>query len=380
MKAYCNPNVRHDFVLLFDVIDGNPNGDPDGGNMPRTDVETSQGLVTDVALKRKIRNYIVTYANSELAPTSEEASRLKIFVEHHGVLNDQIRRAYIAEGIAVGKTAKDNVTETVLESLRELQPNLPTAFVFVDNDEDSGEVDATLEYSGELSDDELKEFYGLEPVTEIFTQHKALSKFIKELVKKAGKPEKNRANAEKAQKWMCANFYDVRMFGAVMSTGLNAGQVRGAFQLTFARSIDPVQPQDLAITRVAVTDAKDREKLQTIGRKTLIPYGLFRGYGFYSPSLGNQVGVTEKDLELFWQALVNMWDTDRSASRGMMAPRSIYVFTHNSKLGNAPAHKLFERIEVSLSKEGSIPRKFNDYNVAINSEDLPSGITMTRLV
>ncbi len=379
MEAYCNPNVRHDFVLLFDVIDGNPNGDPDGGNMPRTDVETSQGLVTDVALKRKIRNYIVTYVNSELDPNSEEASRLKIFVEHHGVLNDQIRRAYIAEGIAVGRTAKEIVPDTLLGSLRDLQPNLPTAFVFVDNDEDSGEVDATLEYSGELSDDELKEFYGLEAVTEIFT-NKTLSKFIKDLVKKAGKPEKNRANAEKAQKWMCANFFDVRMFGAVMSTGLNAGQVRGAFQLTFARSIDPVQPQDLAITRVAVTDPKDREKLQTIGRKTMIPYGLFRSYGFYSPSLGNQVGVTEKDLELFWQALVNMWDFDRSASRGMMAPRGLYIFSHENKLGNAPAHKLFERIEPQLRQEDTIPRHFSDYEVIVNDADLPSGITLTRLI
>lgn len=380
MTAHLNPNVRHDFVLLFDVTDGNPNGDPDGGNMPRTDVETSQGLVTDVALKRKIRNYVVTYANSELDPNSEEAARLKIFIEHHGILNDQIRKAYIAEGIAVGKSAKDQVPDTLVSSLRELQTNLPAAFIFTDNDEDLGEVDATLEYTGELSDEELKAIYALDDVSALFTQNKSLSKFVKDLVKKAGKPDKNRDNAEKAQKWMCANFFDVRMFGAVMSTGLNAGQVRGAFQLTFARSIDAVQPQDLAITRVAVTDAKDREKLQIIGRKTMIPYGLFRGYGFYSPHLGSQVGVTEKDLELFWQALINMWDTDRSASRGMMAPRGLYVFTHDSKLGNAPAHKLFERIDVNLSQEDSIPRKFNDYRVSINSEDLPAGITMTRLV
>jgi CRISPR-associated protein Csd2 len=270
MTTHLNPNFRHDFVLLFDIVDGNPNGDPDGGNMPRTDVETSQGLVTDVSLKRKIRNYIATYAEYE-APEAEK-ERLKIFVEHRGVLNDQIRRAYVAENIPVGKSAKEMVKDaSVLVALRELQPHFPNGFVFVDNDEDSGEVDATLEYSGELSEDELKEFYALDAVTELFTQTKALSKFIKDLVKKAGKPEKSRANAEKAQKWMCQNFYDVRMFGAVMSTGLNAGQVRGAMQLTFARSIDPVQPQDLAITRVAVTDAKDREKLQTIGRKAMIP-------------------------------------------------------------------------------------------------------------
>lgn len=379
MTAHLNPNVRHDFVLLFDVVDGNPNGDPDGGNMPRTDVETSQGLVTDVSLKRKIRNYVATYAEYEA--TEAEQARLKIFVEHRGVLNDQIRRAYVAENIPVGKSAKEMVKDAnVLASLRELKAFLPNAFTFVDNDEDSSEVDATLEYSGELSEDELKGFYGLEEVTELFNQTKALSKFIKDLVKKAGKPEKNRANAEKAQKWMCQNFYDVRMFGAVMSTGLNAGQVRGAMQLTFARSIDPVQPQDLAITRVAVTDAKDREKLQTMGRKTMIPYGLFRGHGFYSPHLASQTGVNEKDLELFWEALVKMWEFDRSASRGMMAPRGLYVFSHENKLGNAPAHKLFERIHIApLQNQGIVPRQFSDYAVVVQDEDLPAGITLTRL-
>ncbi|PSR13452.1 type I-C CRISPR-associated protein Cas7/Csd2, partial [filamentous cyanobacterium CCP3] len=370
MTVHLNPNVRHDFVLLFDVVDGNPNGDPDGGNMPRTDVETSQGLVTDVALKRKIRNYISTYAEYE-TENNQEATRLKIFVEHRGVLNDQIRRAYIEEGIPVGKSAKEVIAnEGVLTGLRDLGSNLPSAFTFVDNDEDSGEVDATLEYSGELSDDELKEFYSHEDVDELFKQNKPLSKFIKDLVKKAGKPAKNRDNAEKAQKWMCQNFYDVRMFGAVMSTGLNAGQVRGPMQLTFARSIDPVQPQDLAVTRVAVTDAKDREKLQTIGRKTMIPYGLYRGYGFYSPHLASKTGVDSKDLELFWDALVKMWEFDRSASRGMMAPRGLYIFSHDNKLGNAPAHQLFERVQIKLNDGVSTPRQFSDYTVTLNEVDL----------
>jgi len=379
MPIHLNPNVRHDFVLLFDVVDGNPNGDPDGGNMPRTDVETSQGLVTDVALKRKVRNYISTYAEYE-TEGDKESARLKIFVEHRGVLNDQIRRAYIEEGIPVGKSAKELVVNgSILNGLRDLGSNLPRAFTFIDNDEDSGEVDATLEYSGELSDDELKEFYSHDEVDELFKQNKPLSKFIKDLVKKAGKPAKNRDNAEKAQKWMCQNFYDVRMFGAVMSTGLNAGQVRGPMQLTFARSIDPVQPLDLAITRVAVTDAKDREKLQTIGRKTMIPYGLYRGYGFYSPHLASQTGVDSKDLELFWDALVKMWDFDRSASRGMMAPRGLYVFSHDNKLGRAPAHQLFEQIQIKLNDDVSTPRHFSDYTVTLNEAGLPSGITLTHL-
>jgi len=380
MNYHLNPDVRHDFVLLFDVVDGNPNGDPDGGNMPRTDVETSQGLVTDVSLKRKIRNYIATYAEYEAS--EDEVARLKIFVEHRGVLNDQIRRAYVAQNIPVGKSAKEVVSDDkVLSSLREFKAYLPNTFTFVDNDEDSGEVDATLEYSGEMSDDELKEFYDHDEVSELFRQNKGLSKLIKDLVKKAGKPEKNRANAEKAQKWMTQNFYDVRMFGAVMSTGLNAGQVRGAMQLTFARSIDPVQPQDLAITRVAVTDAKDKEKLQTIGRKTMIPYGLFRGYGFYSPHLAAQTGVTRRDLELFWEALVKMWEFDRSASRGMMAPRGLYIFSHNNKLGRAPAHKLFERIQITpLQEQNIVPRQFTDYTIQVNEENMPEGVEFTALI
>lgn len=388
MIAHLNPEVRHDFVLLFDVVDGNPNGDPDGGNMPRIDVETSQGLVTDVSLKRKVRNYIATYADCE-ASSDEEAACLKIFIEHRGVLNDKIRRAYIAEGIAVGTSAKDVIVkDEVLTGLRELGASLPSAFTFVDSDdEESGEVDSTLEYSGELSDDELKEFYAQDEVDDLFKQNKELSKFIKALVKKAGKPAKNRDNAEKARKWMCQNFYDVRMFGAVMSTGLNAGQVRGPLQLTFARSIDPVQPTDMAITRVAVTDAKDREKLQTIGRKTMIPYGLFKGYGFYSPHLASQTGVTQRDLKLFWEALVKMWEFDRSASRGMMAPRGLYIFSHDNKLGRAPAHKLFERIQVQLKGDVTVPRKFSDYSLTFEGREIVEnhpemiikGVTLTRL-
>jgi len=380
MTLHTNPDCRHDFVLLFDVTDGNPNGDPDGGNMPRTDPETLQGLVTDVALKRKIRNYVATYAAYE----AEEAQKahLKIFVEHHGVLNNQIRRAYTEQGIKTGKPAKEPIKdEAMLAALREVVPFLPTAFTFIDNtdhDEASGEVVATLEYSGELSDSELKA--ELDQLDGNLNGNKQVKKFITDLTKKAGKPDKSRVNADKARLWMCKNFYDVRMFGAVMSTGLNAGQVRGAMQLTFARSVDPVLPQDLAITRVAVTDEKDQEKLQTIGRKTFIPYGLYVAHGFYSPYLGTDSGVTEADLELFWNALINMWDLDRSASRGMMAPRGLYVFTHESKLGNAPAHKLFDRIKVQLKSEGSSPRAFTDYEVSVDAEAVPKGVLLHRLI
>ncbi len=377
-EVHTDPEKRHDFVLVFDVTNGNPNGDPDAGNLPRTDPETRHGIVTDVALKRKVRNFV-----SLVAEDDENPERLKIFVEHRGVLNNQIRRAYTEQGMEVGKRVEKPVEPDVLVNLREIAPTLPGAFAFTDVDEEMEEP-ARLAYSGELSTDELKE--ALDATGD--TLDRKTKSFINALAKEAGKPDKNRDNAEKARGWMCANFYDVRMFGAVMSTGLNAGQVRGPLQLTFAQSVNPVLPQDLAVTRVAVTDEKDREKLQTIGRKTLVPYGLYVGYGFYSPYLGTGsrgTGVTEQDLRLFWEALVNMWDFDRSASRGMMAPRGLYVFTHENKLGNAPSHKLFELIKIPIVS-GS-PRSFEDYKNKLETPTKGSveesgfpGVTLTKLL
>lgn len=370
MSVHINPKRRHDFVLLFDCQDGNPNGDPDAGNLPRTDPETMQGLVTDVAIKRKIRNYVAMVAD-ELDSKDE----LKIFVEHHGVLNNQIRRAYKALKIPVGNPVSETVKEAdIVTKLRELV--LPEGFTFKDSEDDAEDVVPILSYSGELSESELKN--ALDSLAEDLD--KKTRKFLMDTAKKSGKPDKNRDNVDKARDWMCQNFFDVRMFGAVMGTGLNAGQVRGAVQITFARSVDPISPQDLAITRVAVTKEEEREKLQTIGRKTLIPYGLYVAHGFYSSHLAEQTHITQSDLELFWEALVKMWDFDRSASRGMMAPRGLYVFSHESKLGNAPAHKLFDRIQVKLKVEGSIPRHFSDYTVTVDDENLPQGVTLTRLI
>jgi CRISPR-associated protein Csd2 len=300
-SQHLNPECRHDFVLLFDVLDGNPNGDPDGGNLPRTDPETMEGLVTDVCLKRKIRNY-VDLVGEDQAPNM-------IYVQNKGVaLNDMHARAYTALDL------------------------------------------------------------------------------------KATGTKQQRDDVDKARKWMCENFYDIRMFGAVMTTGVNCGQVRGPVQMTFARSQDPVMPLDIAITRIAITKPEDAKvevsdedgkgkggKITEIGRKALIPYGLYRGHGFFSPHLAAQTGVTPKDLELFWDALQKMWDFDRSASRGMMAPRGLYVFSHENKLGNAPAHKLFDRITAKLSKPNEPPRKFGDYEVSIDEADLPQGVTLTRL-
>ena len=301
MNPHLNPEYRHDFVLLFDVKDGNPNGDPDGGNLPRTDPETMEGLVTDVCLKRKVRNYIdMVYGDRE---------KTKIYVQDKGVaLNDMNARAYSA----------------------------------------------------------LK-------------------------IKSTGTKQK-REEVNQVRDWMCENFYDIRMFGAVMSTKVNCGQVRGAVQLTFSRSIDPIMPLDVAITRVAITDPKDAKvsvgddgkgeggKTSTIGRKAMIPYGLYRGYGFYSPHLAAKTGVTQSDLELFWESLITMWELDRSASRGMMSPQGLYVFSHESKLGNAPAHKLFERINAKLKEEATVPRKFSDYEVTVDSKELPDKVHLTQLI
>lgn len=287
---------RHDFVILFDVMDGNPNGDPDAGNLPRVDPETMQGLVTDVCLKRKVRNYVDAHNGAE-----EEN---KIYVEHHGILNDQHQRAYTALGIK--------------------------------------------------------------------------SKGTKE----------SRETISKARKWMCENFYDVRFFGAVMTTGVNCGQVRGPAQLTFARSIDAIVPLDVSITRVAVTRAEDAVtseegeggKQTEMGRKALVPYGLYRGHGFFNPALAADTGVTSDDLNLFWKALQEMWDMDRSASRGLMALRGLFVFSHENGRGNAPAHKLFERVTVQRKDNGRPPRSFSDYEVRVNDADLPPGVTLTKVV
>lgn len=290
--AHLNSTNRHDFVLIFDVTNGNPNGDPDAGNLPRVDPETGLGIVTDVALKRKVRNYVDALKGGE--------ERYKIYVQQGAILNNQHQRAYTA----LGKEPKD----------------------------------------------------------------------------------KKQADIQEAKKWMCANFFDIRTFGAVMSTEVNAGQVRGPVQLTFARSVDPILGLDAAITRVALTkpdpkQAADDETARsgTMGRKAYIPYGLYVAHGFYVPAFAGDTGFDDADLEVLWQALVNMWDLDRSASRGLTACRALYVFSHSSPLGNAPAHKLFDRIKVSRSADVSAPRQWTDYAVTVNEADLPQGITLTRV-
>ncbi len=284
-------NNRYDFVYLFDCKDGNPNGDPDAANSPRIDPQDMHGLVSDVCLKRKIRNFVLLAKGGQ--------TPFDIFVQQGSVLNDKILDGHQAAG----------------------------------NDVDGKKKTA------------------------------------------------DRKQVQSARAEMCKRYYDVRTFGAVMSTGANAGQVRGPAQLSFSRSIDPILPLDLSITRMAVTEAKEADAPnQTMGRKNLIPYGLYRCHGFISAHLARETGFSGDDLSLLWDALRQMFDHDRSASRGTMAPQKLVAFKHQSALGNAPAHKLFERVTVQRKPNVAVARSFADYDVVINQDDLPSEIELLDLL
>lgn len=278
---------RYEFVLLFDVENGNPNGDPDAGNLPRIDPETGCGLVTDVALKRKVRNYI------ELAQGDKPS--FDIYVKEAVVLNNLNKEAFAHHPDI---ELKDNKPDKLAAKKREDQQSLA--------------------------------------------------------------------------RWMCNKYYDIRAFGAVMTTGINCGQVRGPVQFSFSRSMDPIAPMDVTITRMAVTNEKDAEKERTMGRKSIVPYGLYRMDGFISAPLANQTNFGEEDLELLWNALINMFDHDRSASRGKMAAQKLIVFEHETRLGNAPAHKLFQLVKVLRRPEADVPRSFDDYIVDVYAA--PDGV------
>jgi CRISPR-associated protein Csd2 len=303
---------RYDFVLLFDVKDGNPNGDPDAGNLPRLDAETGHGLMTDVALKRKVRNFVaLTKDQTERDPQPGE-KRFEIYVREKAILNLQHQRAYSAlklDAPAVGEAAADD---------------------------------------GE-------------------------KKGKKKPQRKGGASE-----VDLARQWMCQNFFDIRTFGAVMSTGTNAGQVRGPVQLTFARSIDPIVTLEHAITRMAVATEAEAEKQQgdnrTMGRKHTVPYGLYRAHGFVSAFLANQTQFGDDDLALLWQALEHMFEHDRSAARGQMSTRGLYVFEHEKELGDAHAHMLFDRLTVNRSGDAGTPaRDFGAYSATFDGKALAVG-------
>jgi len=310
---------RYDFVLIFEVVNGNPNGDPDAGNLPRLDPETNRGLVTDVSLKRKIRNYV------DLARHGEDG--FHIYVEEGAILNDKHRQAYRA----------------------------------IRKDDPKVDKDAKLN-------------------------------------------PKDDAEAKAVTAFMCDNFFDVRTFGAVMSTGVNAGQVKGPVQLTFARSVEPILPLEISITRMAATneaekkqkaegdDSSDRTDNRTMGRKHIVPYGLYVAHGFISAKFAERTGFSESDLALLFEALGTMFEHDRSAARGEMATRKLIVFKHGNALGNAPAHALFDRIRIGRNVEGefrvidqrldNLPpaRAFSDYIVAIDRDNLPDGVEILELL
>jgi len=312
---------RYDFVLLFDVKDGNPNGDPDAGNLPRLDAETGHGLVTDVALKRKVRNYVSLTHDQAVAEPQDGQPRYEIYVREKAVLNLQNQRAYSAL-----------------------------------------KLDAPPEEA---------------PAAEVEDNGK----------KKGGKDGKRKGSAndvEKARAWMCQNFFDVRSFGAVMSTGVNCGQVRGPVQLTFARTVDPIVALEHSITRMAVATEAEAEKQQgdnrTMGRKHTVPYGLYRAHGFVSAFLARQTGFSQDDLGILLKALEDMFEHDRSAARGEMATRGLYVFEHASELGNAHAHSLFDLVRVERRQGIELPRGFSDYQVTVDEAALPAGVKLIRRV
>lgn len=289
---------RYDFVLFFDVKNGNPNGDPDAGNLPRIDPATSRGIVSDVCLKRKVRNYVDLVKGDAIdAPVAAEGEHgHKIYVQEAAVLNERNKLAYV---------------------------------------------------------------------------HNDLKSVAKKLPKK-------KEDQLKVTRFMCDNFYDIRTFGAVMTTEVNCGQVRGPVQFCFAESIDPVMPLDMSITRMAVTNAKDAEKERTMGRKQYIPYGLYRAEGFISASLAEKTGFDQADLDLLWEALMRMFENDHSAARGLMTSRELIIFKHESKLGNASAAKLFDLVAVEKKiPEGQEARSYSDYEITLDTAHVPEGVSAT---
>ena len=289
MSQHTDPSVRHDIAYFFDITDGNPNGDPDAGNRPRVDPETGQGLVTDVSIKRKIRDTIPLLASGKPG--------YRIFVTAGGALETSLEESYAKTGVKLDKKTK---------------------------------------------------------------------------------------NADPARQWLCEQFFDIRMFGAVLSVGqtLALGQIRGPVQVSFARSLDPVTPTEHAITRVAHTTVKDATEKQggTMGNKWTIPYGLYKATLSYSAARGQQTGVSREDLEFLYQCLVNMWDHTSSAARPTMATRGLVVFTHEDAFGRAPMSSLVDRVNMVRSQGVDAPRKFSDYEVAIDDSDMPEGVEITRLV
>ena len=357
---------RYDFVLLFDVADGNPNGDPDAGNLPRLDAETGHGITTDVCLKRKVRNYVTL--SKGLVPPHD------IYVKEKAVLGRAHWEAFKKLGIELGTDSKTPVPTALAETLSSLE--LPDGLT-LEVDEEGGSV---MVISGVTDKKEVQKWMKEGDLTKEIRGF--LSKALKEVKARKPKPEETDAGRDE----MCKRFFDIRTFGAVLSlkTAPNCGQVRGPVQLTFGRSVDPIVALEHSITRMAVATEAEAEKQggdnRTMGRKHTVPYGLYRAHGFVSAHLAEQTGFSDDDLKLLWDALASMFEHDRSAARGEMTTRGLYVFKHEGKLGNAPAHKLFDRIAVQKKDGGRPPRAFSDYEVKVDDAALPAGVTLTKVV
>lgn len=331
---------RYDFVFLFDVRDGNPNGNPDAGNMPRTDPHTQQGLVTDVCLKRKVRNAFAVMGEGK--PGYDTYLQTQDAVYDNRVLNLVHQRAWDAIG-----------------------------------EKPVGAVD----------DEAAAVTTGDAPVAEVATE--PAKKGGRKAKKAVGDPRSDYNNVLKARDWMCSHCSDVRTWGAMMATSVSCGQVRGPVQLTFARSVDAVVPLEISITRKSVTTEEDATKqiggcgtiVGTMGCKYIVPYALYVCHGFVNPYLAKSTGFNEIDLQMLWAALSGqMWDHDHSSARGMMGTRGLYVFEHASPLGNASAHSLFDRVSVPALGDDKTPRGFGDYKVTVNEKDMPTGVTLHRMV
>jgi CRISPR-associated protein Csd2 len=344
---------RIDFVLLFDVQDGNPNGDPDAGNLPRVDAETGHGLVTDVCLKRHLRNYVTL--------TRQGNPGFEIYVKDRGVLNAEHEKAYKELGLNMAEESQRKLDKELAAKIPEEDFHVEGFSVREGDDEEK-----FLVYSGDLDREQQKEAKAALKAID-----KKLEALAAEMIKGSKSRKPRREEVESARSWMCRTYFDVRTFGAVMSTGVNCGQVRGPVQMTFARSLDPIFPVEHAITRVAVTKKEDQEKKETeMGRKSTVRYGLYRAYGFISPALARQTGFSDRDLSLLLEALGKMFEQARSSSKGLMSTRALILFEHESELGSAPAHELFEKaLRVRRVSQGPVVG-FQDYEVTVNGDKI----------
>jgi CRISPR-associated protein Csd2 len=365
---------RYEFALIFDVKDGNPNGDPDAGNMPRMDAETGHGLVTDVALKRKVRNFVSLVKQFE--------SPWDIYIKEKAVLGRAHVEAFAALDIALGAESRSKVPTALQDALAEFA--LPDGLELGEDDDDQPVLIVASDADVKTIKAAIKEE----------KSSKELKSFFDTCLRgvKARKPKAT--EVQQGREWMCKRFFDIRTFGAVMSlkSAPNCGQVRGPVQLTFARSVEPIVALEHSITRMAVATEAEAEKQQgdnrTMGRKHTVPYGLYVAHGFVSSFLAKQTGFGEDDLALLWQALGQMFEHDRSAARGEMATRGLYVFKHDCELGNAPAHALFDRLQVSPKNLGTAARSFSDYAVTFDGQtvvangqsiSVANGVQLTRL-